>query len=126
MPLPNNVGFGMSEVKTYVIPNGATSGKQIDLGRPYAFIVIMCDDMAGVASGSLRLNVSPADGIPLHNLYEQNSATIWSSGTLPTSGTYSTLVTHAFGMRFIQPVLTANSDTELTFKIIGFDPVIRN
>lgn len=126
MPLPSNVGFGMSEVKTYVIPNLQTSGTQVDLGRPYAFIVIMCANMTGVASGQLRLNVSPIEGIPLHNLYEQNSATIWSSGTLPTSGTYSVLVTHAFGMRFIQPVLTANSDAELTFKIIGFDPVIRN
>lgn len=126
MPVPSNVGFGMSEVQTYVIPNLQTSGTQIDLGRPYAFIILMCANMTGVASGQLRLNVSPAEGIPLHALYEQNSATIWQSGTLPTSGTFTTLVTHAFGMRFIQPVLTANSDAQLTFKIIGFDPIIRN
>lgn len=126
MALPSNVGFGMSEVQTYVINNLQTTGTQVDLGRPYAFILIMCANMGGIASGSMRLNGSPAEGIPLHNIYDANTQAIFSSGTLPTTGTFSMLVPCAFGMRFVQPVLTANSDAELTFKIIGFDPIIRN
>lgn len=126
MAVPSNVGFGMSDVKTYTIANVATVGEQVDLGRPYAFILIMCANMTGIASGQLRLKGSPAEGIPLHDIYEQNTATLWGSGTLPTTGTYSVFVTHAFGMRFLQPYLTANSDAALTFKIIGFDPIIKS
>lgn len=119
-----NVGFGRSDVKSYVIPSGGTSTERVDLERPYAFIVIMCENLAGIASGNMFLNVSPEEGIPLHRVYEQNSATAWNTGTLPTSGTFYLLCTHAFGARFVQPVLSAASDAELTFKILGYDPTV--
>ena len=126
--VPNNVGFGRSDIQSFVIPSGGTGVNQprVDLGRPYAFVIIMCANMTGVASGNMFLNVSPEEGIPLHRVYEQNSATAWNTGTLPTSGTFYMLCTHAFGARFVQPVLSVASDAELTFKILGYDPTVVN
>lgn len=126
MSVPSNVGFGRSEPKSYTLTTGQTSTERIDLGRPYAFILITCENMGGINTGcALRLNVSPDEGIPMLNMYEQNEpATLWSKGSLPTSGTWSCLITHAFGARFVQPVLTVAADATITFKVWGFDPII--
>jgi len=118
-------GFGRSNPQTYTILSGQTSSERVDLGRPYAFIIITCENMGGIASGNLFLNVLPEESIPLHRVYEQNSATAWNSGTLPTSGTYYTLITHAFGARFVQIVLSVAADADITFKVWGYDPVVR-
>lgn len=118
-------GFGRSNPQTYTILSGQTSSERVDLGRPYAFIIITCENMGGIASGNLFLNVSPEESIPLHRVYEQNSATAWNSGTLPTSGTYYALITHAFGARFVQIVLSTAADADITFRVWGYDPVVR-
>lgn len=127
MAVPSNVGFGGSEPKSYTLTTGQTSTERIDLGRPYGFILITCENMAGInTSCALRLNVSYDDNIPMLNLYEQNEpATLWSKGSLPVTGTWACLITHAFGARFVQPVLTVAADATITFKVWGFDPIIR-
>ena len=124
--VPNNVGFGRSDGILYTLTTGMTSTERIDLGRPYAFIVLTCEDMSGINSNcALRLNISPEENIPMLNLYEQNeAATLWSKGNLPTSGTWMCMITHAFGARFVQPVLTVAADATITFKVWGYDPVV--
>lgn len=126
MPVPSKIGFGRSAVQSYTLTTGQTSTERVDLGRPYAFILITCENMAGINSAcALRLNVSPDENIPMLNMYEQNEpATLWSKGSLPVSGTWSCFIPHAFGQRFIQPVLTVAADATITFKVWGFDPII--
>lgn len=121
-----NVGFGRSDAKTYTLTTGQTSTERIDLGRPYAFVVITCEDASNIASTTaLSLMVSPEEGIPLLDVYEQNDlATIWSTGSLPTSGTFYVMCTHAFGARFVQPVLDTATDGSVTLKVWGYDPVV--
>lgn len=127
MPVPSNVGFGRSEPKSYTLISTQTSTERVDLGRPYAFILLTCENMGGINTAcSLRLNVSPDEGIPMLNLYEQNEpATLWSKGALPTTGTWYCFVPHAFGARYVQPVLTVAADATIVFKIWGFDPIVK-
>lgn len=124
----DNVGFGRSDVKSYVLSTGQTSTERIDLDRPYAFIVLFCEDASNIASTTtLSLKVSPEQGIPLLDVYEQNDlSTLWSTGNLPTSGTFYVMCTHAFGVRFVQPVLDTATDGEVTIKVLGYDPTVVN
>ena len=123
-----NIGFGRSDLQTYTIPSGGVSTERVDLGRPYAFIIIMCEDASDIAATTLMaLNVSPEEDIPLHNLYEQNAPqTIWSKGNLPTSNSFYFLVTDAFGARFIQPVFDTVTAGIVILKIVGYDPTVVN
>jgi len=124
----NNVGYGRSDIQTYTIPGGGTSTERVDLGRPYAFIVIMCADASDIAaSTAMTLNVSPEEDIPLHNLYEQNSPqTIWSKGSLPVANSFYCLIADAFGARFVQPVFNTATDGEVVLKVMGYDPTVVN
>ncbi len=123
-----NIGFGRSDLQTYTIPSGGVSTERVDLGRPYAFIIIMCanaDDIA--ASTAMSINVSPEEDIILHNLYVQNSPNlIWSKGDLPTSNSFYCLISDAFGARFVQPVFDTATDGVVVLQIVGYDPTVVN
>ena len=122
-----NVGFGRSDGKTYTVLSGTGQSEQIDLERPFAFIVVYCDDATNIAANTtMTMQVSPEHGINLCDVYEQNDPNTQWSKAIPASGTFCFLLTHAFGARFVKPILNTATDGDVTFTIFGYDPTVVN
>lgn len=121
-------GFGRSDQYTFTIPNGETGANvdPVNLLRNYAFLVVVCEDAGGVASGTLGAQVAYDDSGAMCDLYQQDGAAIWASGTLPTSGSFAFVLVHAFGAQRIRFVLSAAADDDLVLKVYGFDPTLDN
>lgn len=122
-----NVGFGRSDGKVYRINSLEGNASRVDLQRPYAFIVICCEDAAGIAANTtMTCKVSPDDGVALMDVYEQNDPdTLWSKA-IPATGTFYFMLTHAFGAKFVQPILDIATTAEVTMLIYGYDSAVIN
>lgn len=120
-------GFGRSDQYTFTIPSGATGSAvtPINLLRNYAFLVVTCEDATGVASGTLGAQVSYDASGTMCALYQQDMAAIWASMTLPTSGTFAFVLSHAFGAQRLRFVASASTDADLVLKVYGFDATVQ-
>jgi hypothetical protein len=123
-----NIGFGRSDQQTFTIPGGANGAAvaAVDLARNYSFIVIACNDAAGIpASTTLSAQVADDDSGALNPLYMQDGSAIWHSGTLPTSGGFRFLLSHAFGAQRLRLILSNNASASVTLHVYGFDGAVR-
>ena len=120
---PRDEGYGRSDVKEFVIGSGADGSAvaAVDLVRNYMFLLIVCEDAAGIdALTSLSAEVTYDTGDDLVPLYELNDpATLWSRGDIPESGSFAFALTHAIGAQEIRLVLDVVATAEVTFKIYG-------
>jgi hypothetical protein len=125
MAIESTIGFGGSQAVEAKILNGGAWTDPIDMGRNYAFFVIYCASMTGVGTaGKLTASASIFSGTALATIYEANDpATQWSK-TLPTTGSMYFRLDHAWGARFLKLTMTVAADADLTFYIVGFDPVV--
>ena len=123
-PLPTTMQEFISAEQTFTITNG-NDGSAVaasDLGAPYKFIQIRCEDCQFVpAVTGVVAWVDPAAAGTLCRVYElDDPATQWSVSPLPVAGTLAFVLTQSMGMRRIRLVLSANSTGGSTvFKIIG-------
>lgn len=112
--------------KTFVIPNGA-DGSAVDpviLDDTCKALAIYCEDAQYIAAATtLSALVSPNLTGTMVDLHEIDTpGTAWVSETLPTSGGFYVVLTHTFGGRRFQPVLSNNaSGGSVTLTIIGLD-----
>jgi len=123
-PLPVESMELISAEQTFTIGNGADGSavNAADLGAPYKFIQIRCEDCQFIpAVTGVVAWVDPAAAGTLCRVYElDDPATQWSVSPLPVAGTLAFVLTHSMGMRRIRLVLSANSTGGSTvFKIIG-------
>ena len=117
-------GFGRSALKTLTMPSGNKGDNlsAIDLGRNYAYIVVKCLDVTGIAATTaLSAQVAYDDDDALCTLYEKaNPSLAWSITPLPTtSGSFAFLLLHAFGAQRIKLLLSKNTTAAVTFQIYG-------
>ena len=125
-------GFGRSDRKRFTITTGhnGTDVFRLDLGRPYAYLVIRIEDCSGFSSSaSLSARVanddSPAQA--MCDLYELNDPnTIWSKSVPVTAVTCSFVLTHAFGARYIQFITSNNCEGTVNIDVYGYDPSVIN
>lgn len=118
-------GFGISERLLYTIPAGqATAVDVLDLGRPYAFLVIaspVAPSGAAASSNTLSIRLSDDvdgpliplgddDGVPLAQ--EIGAVAVWRRYFVGAA-------------RRLQIVLSANTTGEVLFHVIGSDSGIR-
>ena len=123
-PLPTTMQEFISAEQTFTIGNGADGSAVAasDLGAPYKFIQIRCEDCQYIpAVTGIVAWVDPAAAGTLCRVYElDDPATQWNVSPLPVAGTLAFVLTHSMGMRRIRLVLSANSTGGSTvFKIIG-------
>jgi hypothetical protein len=123
-PVP--IATGVSAWQTFTIPDGANGGAvaPADLGANYKAILIRCADCQYIpASTNLSMQASEGAADTMCDVYEvDDPSTLWSKGSLPTSGTLRVVVTHAFGARRVRLVLSNNSTGgDTAFSIAGMD-----
>lgn len=122
------VGFGRSDRQTFTIPNGANGSAvaAVDLERNYSFVIVSCDDAAGIpAATTLSAQAADDDSGALNPLYMQDASAVWQSGTLPTSGGLRFWLSHGFGLQRLRLILSSNTTADVTFYIYGFDGAVR-
>jgi hypothetical protein len=123
-----NIGFGRSDQKTFTIGNGATGSAvaAVDLVRNFSFVVISCDDASGIpANTTLSAQAAEDDSGALNPLYMQDGSALWHSGTLPTSGGFRFLLSHAFGAQRLRLILSNSATASVTLHVYGFDGAVR-
>ena len=123
-PLPVESMELISAEQTFTIGNGADGSAvaAADLGAPYKFIQIRCEDCQFIpVVTSLEAEVDPGAAGTLCNLYElDDPSTEWTQTDLPSAGTLAFVLTHSMGMRRIRLIMGNNSTGGSTvFKIIG-------
>ena len=123
-PLPTTMQELISAEQTFTIGNGADGSAvaAADLGAPYKFIQIRCEDCQFIpVVTSLEAEVDPGAAGTLCNLYElDDPSTEWTQTDLPSAGTLAFVLTHSMGMRRIRLIMGNNSTGGSTvFKIIG-------
>lgn len=121
----SQAGFGISEEMPYIINAGEATGAEVlDLGRPYAFLLLLCplapsgaDDPTDTISIRLSSNV---DGplIPLHD--DEGVAIAQEIGSTAFWRKY-----FVGAARRVQLVLSANATGEVLFHVIGVDAGMR-
>ncbi|MFA5377699.1 MAG: hypothetical protein WC455_18255 [Dehalococcoidia bacterium] len=120
---PANVGYGVSPVKTFTIPAGATGAavEQINFGRNYAYLLVLCEDCDGVdAATTMSAQIAMESGGVMCDLYEKDTpGTKWVSGNIPATGTLAFLLLHAFGAQYFRLILSKVTTAPVTFKIYG-------
>jgi len=121
-------GFLGGAEQSFSIGSAATGSAvaMVDLGKPYAFILVRCEDTDGIdASTTMTAQVAYVSTDTACDLWEQNAAQKWTSGTLPAAdnGTFAFLLTNAFGFRHIRFVLSKNSTAAVVIKVRGLDGV---
>ncbi len=129
VPQQDTVGYGRSVEQTYTIANGDTEAKEIDFGRMYSFFLIRCEDASNIAaSTALSANAAHGQDQVMQAVHERDlPATVWSEGDLVTTGAFIFILTHAWGARYLQLVLSnAASGGTVVFSIIGVDPIVGN
>lgn len=121
----NSSGFGLSDVKSFVIPSG-TSGSAVaplDMGRPYFAYLVYCENTTGIAAATnITCEVATIPGQTMCSLYELNDpGTEWSKGAIEdgSSETFAFTLTHTFGARYLRFVLSNNTTENVTIKVIG-------
>lgn len=124
-------GFGRSDRKRFTIPNAATGVNvfRLDLGRPYAFLVVRIEDCTGFQSATTMSAKVATDDNPaqlMATLCEANEPSITWSKTMPTTGAIQFTLTHAFGARYISFLLSQNSDAQINIDVYGYDPTFIN
>lgn len=119
------VGFWATDALTYTIAENTdgTGNTTLNLGANYKVIGIQCEDCSNIpAQTNMSAQVAFDANSAIHDLYEQDDpATEWSQGALPTTGTLAFILTHAFGTRKIRLILSnMASGGDVVFKIFGF------
>jgi hypothetical protein len=112
--------------QTFTIAAGANGSAvtAVDLGKPFKFILITCADCQYIpATTNLSAQVGYDENDGPFALYEQDDpATQWSIGSLPTNGTLAFVLTHAAGARRLRLVMSNNSNGGATaFVVRGLD-----
>lgn len=125
MAISQQAGFGVSERFLYRIPAGqATAVDVLDLGRPYAFLVIaspVAPSGAAAASNTLSIRVSDDVDGPLIPLGDDDGVPL-----APQIGAVAVWRTYFAGAgRRLQIVLSANTTGEVLFHVIGSDSGVR-
>lgn len=117
-----NAGFGVSEEKEFVIPNGADGSgvAAIDLGRMYAYVRVYCTDAGGIdASTTVTAKQGFAATDTLVDVCDQDDpGTPWSKD-VPATGTFSFNFVAAYGSRRLHLTLSKNTTAEVTVKVVG-------
>lgn len=113
-------------IETFTIPNAADGSAvaAVDLGGNFKGVLIKCEDCQYIAATTtVGAKVGYTGSDTLSDLYEQDDpGTIYAGGNLPTTGTLAFVLTHAFGVRRIQLILSNNaSGGPVVFKIQGLD-----
>jgi hypothetical protein len=125
-PLPVTPFSSSSAGETFTIPSGADGSAvtPVDLGQNYRLLGIYCADADGIPSGAtLAAEVGLTAADSMADLYEQDDpSTVWGP-SVPDTGTFFFILTHAFGARRIRLVLSGNATADVTFTIYGFDAV---
>ena len=122
-----DAGLDRSDKKTFTIGSGATGSAvtPIDLGRPYAFIVVSCDLATGIAAATTMTAQAAADSTgTVKPVYQQNMLAVWTSGTLPTSGGFRFVLPAAAFSQQLRFVLSQNSTGAVAIDVYGYDGVI--
>lgn len=117
-----NAGFGVSEVKEFVIPSGADGSEvaAIDLERMYAYIRVYCTDADGIdTSITIAAKHAFAAADTLVDVCNQDDpGTPWSKD-VPATGSFSFNFVAAYGSRRLQFILSGNTTADVTIKVIG-------
>ncbi len=117
--------FVRSLPEDFVIGTGVTGSAvaAVDLDAPYKAILIECADATGVdAATDLTAQVGYDKGGTLVDLYEQDDpGTIWTATTIPATGTFGFVLTHAFGVWRVRLILSKVSTAPVTLTIRGLD-----
>lgn len=118
-------GFGISPRRIYTIPAGqATAVEVLDLGRPYAFLLLISPVApTGAAAASNTISIRLSDDIdgPLVPL-EDDDGELYA----PQIGSVARWRRYFVGAaRRVQIVLSANTTGEVIFHIVGVDSGLR-
>lgn len=118
------IGFGRGDKKTATIASGQSAATAVDLGRPYATIVLRCADCSHIqAATTLTVTVGDDADDTACAVYDAATGVKLPVGSLPTSGTYR-VVLPAYA-RFITLTLSqVTSGGTAVFEIYGYDPVV--
>lgn len=116
--------YDVSEEKTFVIASGVSGAAvaAVDLGANYTVLAVTCEDAGGIdAASTMSAQVDWDESGNLVALYEQNDpATLWSK-SVPDTGTFGFVLTHAIGVRRLRFVLSKVSTADVTIKVRGLD-----
>lgn len=128
-PVVADGGYLAGSEVTFTIPSGATGSAVAlaDLGKPYTFILVRCEDTDGIdTSTTMTALIKYAAADTACDLWEQNAVQKWTSGTLPATdnGTFGFVLIHALGIRHIGFVLSKNATANVVIKLRGLDGVL--
>lgn len=116
----------LGPVETFTIGNGANGSAvaAVDLRGQYKAVRISCADCSNIpATTALAAMIGYGAGDTLCDLYAENDpATKFLKGDLPTSGTLAFVLTHAQGAQRIRLLLNKNaSGGSVVFIVQGLD-----
>jgi hypothetical protein len=128
-PVVADGGYLAGQEVTFTIPNNANGSAVAlaDLGKPYTFILVRCEDTDGIdTSVTMTATVKYAGTDTAVDLWEQNGVQKWTSGVLPAtaSGTFGFVLIHALGFRHIGFTLSKVTTAPVVFKLRGLDGVL--
>ncbi len=127
VPQFETVGYGRSLEQTYTIASGDTVGAFVDFGRKYTFFLVRVLDASNIAAATtITAQAADVESEALQDVFVTNDpASVWSKGSLPTSGAFRFLFSEAWGARLLRFTLSvAASGGSVEFQIVGVDPIV--
>lgn len=120
-------GFPTSNLYEYIIPASgsiAPNGTVVNFGRPYAAIAVTCNDASMIPSRALKARVARSAAGTVMPLWKANGEAEWVSGTLPTSGGFTFVLTHGFYVQKVQFEFNGTLTAGGTLFVSGYEPGI--
>ena len=117
--------FVRSLPKIFTIGSGVTGSvvTPVSFKAPYKAVLVECTNADGIdASTDLTAQVGYNEGGTMVDLYEQDDpGTIWTASTIPATGTFGFILTHAFGVWRVRFILSKVSTADVVLTIRGLD-----